>query len=149
MLRKYIVAGVMSLTVLSAGITGCDTGADTVGPRGGTVISDDGRFVLDIPEGALEHEVDITITRVDCADIDAVAPCYHVEPMGTGFLRPALVEFELGGMELGENDMMRLGFLVERDTGWNVLADREVDMGNEVVSGSALYLSEFAVAPVE
>src|SRR5689334_18354790 len=66
--------GMARLTKISmlaiACATGCATqGGETVGTRGGTVISDDGRFSVEIRPGALEEDVDITIEEVDCAQM--------------------------------------------------------------------------------
>lgn len=146
--RKAAGAGVLSLTILSGSVGGCDAAEDTVGPRGGVVVSEDGRFVLDIPAGALDREIEIAVRQMQCQDMGPIGTCYEVQPIGTAFLRPAVVELELGGMDL-DMDPRKLGFVAARDTGWSVLSDRDVDMQDEVVSASALYLSEFAVVPVE
>lgn len=144
---KHIGAiAVVALTVLS----GCDGGdVETIGPRGGTVVSEDGRFSLDIPAGALEEQVEISVEVVECEAADSVGPCYDVMPHGVGFLYPATVTFELGGMELGPVDPHSLGFIAEREEGWNVLADQEVDMDDQIVVASAMYLSSYAVVPVQ
>jgi hypothetical protein len=44
-------------------------GGGGVGPDGGTVTSNDGKFTLTIPEGALGQTVQITITAMDAADL--------------------------------------------------------------------------------
>ncbi|MFO0632435.1 MAG: hypothetical protein U0168_06260 [Nannocystaceae bacterium] len=123
---------------------------ETVGPRGGTVVSQDGRLSLEIDPGALAHEVDITITPADCAtmDVDAAGPCYHVGPVGTAFLLPALltVELEPGDVESAGEDDLALSALREHD--WRVLADRTYDREHGMVAASATYLSSFAVVPV-
>jgi hypothetical protein len=40
---------------------------------------------------------------------------------------------------------LQLGVMVERDDGWQPLADRDVDIDDATVRGSVLYLSTFAV----
>ncbi len=55
----------------------------TVGPAGGTVVSDDGRVRVAVPRGALAGDVTITIGQ----DGD----CYHLGPAGTAFAVPAEV----------------------------------------------------------
>jgi hypothetical protein len=127
-------------------LTGCEAASEeTVGPRGGTVVSDDGRFSLEIPEGALDTEVQIRIHAVECEPETAVGPCYEVTPRGMGFHVPAVVTYELGGMKLDALDPHRLNVIAERDEGWNVLADRIVDLDDELLSASAMYLSSYAI----
>jgi hypothetical protein len=125
---------------------GCETAPDaTIGPRGGSVVSDDGRFSLEIPAGALDTEVPVRITAVQCEPANALGPCYDVSPRGVGFHLPAIVTYELGGMQLGTIDAIRLNVIAERDDGWNVLADQEVDLEDEILSASAMYLSSYAI----
>jgi hypothetical protein len=53
----------------------------SVGPQGGTVVSEDGRLRVAVPPGALADEVTITIGRT--------GDCYEVGPAGTEFAVPA------------------------------------------------------------
>jgi hypothetical protein len=116
-----------------------------VGPRGGVVVSDDGLFALEIPVGALDHEIEIEIEQVDC-EVAAVGHCYDVHPQGTGFLKPARATFELGGMDMNPRS---LALVVERDADWNKLADHGIDFEDEIIEASAMYLSNFAVVSVD
>ncbi len=73
----------------------------TVGASGGTIASRDGAVTLEIPEGALSGEVDITIERIDPADLgpewadlrDAgeIAEAYELGPDGLTFEQPITV----------------------------------------------------------
>jgi hypothetical protein len=143
--KRHIVSGLLALTVA----TGCETNAETVGPRGGDVSSLDGRFAIVIPEGALDHDVDITVEQVECEQDTAVGPCYEVGPRGTAFLHPAEVSYEIADMDLSDVDPSRLGVVTERGADWRVLSDRSVDEEDEVVYATAMYLSSFALVPVE
>lgn len=129
-------------------LTGCDgTDGETVGPRGGTVVSADGRLSLEIAEGALSHDVDITIDQVDCTamHLDALGPCYEVGPRGTGFLFPARLTLELEAADLDDAGDRELGLWAQREATWNLLADRDFDAENGTLTASATYLSSFAV----
>ena len=135
-----------SLAFLLAATTGCDTGdRATIGPRGGMIVSDDGRFSVEVPQGALDREVWMTVERIDCTPDEAIGSCYAVEPRGTLFSRPAVVTYELGGMPLDSVDPHHLFVFAARDDGWNPLADRDVDMDDEIVTASALYTTDFAL----
>jgi hypothetical protein len=129
--------------------TGCQETGETIGLRGGTIVSDDGRFSLEIAPGALEHPVDITITAADCNEmgIIAVGPCYTVGPRGTGFLFPAKVTYELDDeLELAEPDDLAVS--TQREHKWKLLADRVVDVEDGTLTASAVYLSSFAIVTV-
>jgi hypothetical protein len=129
---------------------GCEAqGGETIGPRGGMVVSDDGRLSLDVRPGALEDDVDITIDEIDCGEMDiaAVGPCYEVGPRGTAFLFPAKLTYELDDADLdGADD---LAFSVQREEKWKLLADRVVDLEDGTLTGSAIYLSSFAIVSVQ
>lgn len=126
-------------------ITGCSEEGITVDARGGVVISDDGRFSLEIPPGALDHAVDITIDEVECEQAEALGSCYVVGPVGLPLLFPGTVVYELDAEDLDGLDPEELTVLTEREEDWKPLADHRVDMGDEVVTASAVYLSSYAV----
>lgn len=144
---NHIVKIALAAAVL---VTGCDEGeGTTVGPRGGTVVSDDGHFSIEIPEGALEQDVEITIDEVECAQAEAIGPCYEVGPVGLPLLFPGEVVYELDPEMMHGLHAEQLAVLVEREDAWKPLADHRVDMGNEIVTASAVYLSSYAVVTVE
>lgn len=71
-------------------------GATTIGPDGGSVTSDDGRFTLTVPAGALDTGTDITLTKSpasewddDIVEAEPVA-VYRMEPDGLEFATPAV-----------------------------------------------------------
>ncbi len=124
---------------------GCDAGGETIGPRGGTLVSEDGRFSLDIPEGALDADVDLSIEEVECDLGDAIGSCYAVFPIGTTFLLPVEVAYEVGDMDVDDS----VAVVTQAADGWRVLPDRDVDLDDAVVYGSAMYLSEYALAELD
>lgn len=138
------------LCSISVLVTGCDLAGEIVGPRGGTVVSDDGRFSVEIAEGALEEMVEITIEERECSTmhIEAVGPCYEVGPRGTAFLFPARVVVELDGGDIAGVGAERLALSSQRDSKWGLLADRDYDLDDGTLSASAAYLSSFAVVTV-
>lgn len=131
-------------------VTGCDLGGQVIGPEGGIVVSDDGRFSIEVAPGALEDDVAITVEERSCAtmDVDAVGTCYQVGPRGTSFLFPARVVVELDGGDIAEHASDRLALSGRRDSKWGLLADRDVDLDDGTISGSAAYLSAFAVVAI-
>jgi hypothetical protein len=129
-------------------VTGCDVAGEGIGPEGGVVVSDDGRLTLDIPEGALDEPVEITIEEVDDLPENALGPAYRVGPVGTLFNGPVQVVYNYGarGMAVDPSNVV---LVVERGSEWVVMPDRKVFAEEGLVSASALYLSTFCVAERE
>jgi len=125
-------------------LVGCDSVGEGIGPEGGVVVSDDGRITLDIPEGALDEAVEITIEEVDDLPEDALGPAYRVLPVGTVFNGPVQVVYNYGarGMDVDPSDVV---LVVDRGDEWSVMPDRHVYAEEGLVSASALYLSTFCV----
>ena len=151
----------MAMTkTLSAALTlcflaGCEQG-ETVGPRGGTVMSDDGRVTLDIPEGALSSDVEITIEVVDDAPAGVVGTVYAIEPAGVSLLFPATLTYDLAAdgdderaaetaLDLAGLEMDDLVLVTEKADRWQPMADREVDADAEIITASVLYFSSYAL----
>ncbi len=138
-------AALMMGAALATLAVGCDSAGETIGPRGGSLASQDGRFSIDVPAGALDADVDLSIEEVECELSTTIGACYAVLPFGTTFLRPVEVAYEIAGMDVSED----IGVVAQAADGWRVLPDRDVDLEDAVVYGSALYLSEYGIAHVE
>lgn len=135
---------IVAALVAFGALTGCDTAQDgeTVGPRGGVVFSDDGRVTLEIPEGALADDVEITIERCDDGPEDAVGPAYEIHPLGTTFTAPATLVYDLS--EDMDVPMDELTVVTHSRDGWTELADLDTDDEDQVIYASVLYLSTYA-----
>jgi hypothetical protein len=149
--RTLLGGLVLSLALLP----GCDDeGAETIGPRGGVVTSPDGRVTLDVPAGALEREVLITIGELDEEGPDgSVTRVYEIEPRFEQLHIPATLTFDLAAtpegvesLDLQPTTMDGLAVMTQNADGWDRLADRTVDPATNTVSGSVLFLSSYAVA---
>lgn len=147
-----------SAMVLTLLLTGCDEGADTIGPRGGTVTSPDGRVTLEVRAGALEHEVFATIGELDEDRPDgAISRVYEIEPRLQQLRVPATLTFDLAvpevdgaeTLDLEAVQMEDLAVVTHKAESWDRLADREVDAERETVSGSVVFFSAYTVAVVE
>jgi hypothetical protein len=154
MATKTLLGGLLLTIAL---VPGCDDeGADTIGPRGGVVTSPDGRVTLEVPAGALDREVLVTIGELDEAGPDgSVTRVYEIEPRFEQLRVPATVTFDLAAPEgvetlsLDSIAMKSLAVFTQKAEGWDRLADREVDTEEAIVSGSVLFLSSYAVAVVD
>lgn len=139
-----IVAGVglLGLVALSLGTPdACAVSSnEVIGAEGGTVRSADGLFTLEIPEGALEDDVEVSVHAVDCEQ-EGEAGCYEVRPQGVVFTEPAEVIYEAAELM----SMESVSISVQGADGFAPLADAEVDREEEILSASVLYLSRFSV----
>lgn len=144
---KTMLAAVLGLCVLS----GCDEQGETIGKRGGTVMSDDGRLTLDIPAGALDHEVEVRIEAVDDAPRGTVGTVYAIEPLGLQLAVPATLTYDLASdeedrsLDLTSAQLDKLVLVTEKAARWEKMSDRELDSDAETLSASVLYFSSYAI----
>jgi hypothetical protein len=148
---KTLLGGLaLSLALLP----GCDDeGAATIGPRGGVVTSPDGRVTLEVPAGALDREVFITIGELDEEGPGgSVTRVYEIEPRFEQLHVPATLTFDLAvtpegveALDLQSAPMEGLAVMTQKADGWDRLADRVIDPTTNTVSGSVLFLSSYAV----
>lgn len=148
-----MAAAMKTLLAVTLGVTtiGCDAGGETVGPRGGVITSDDGRLSLEVPEGALEGEVEITIEVLDDAPNGVIGTVYAIEPAGLAFAVPATLVYDVSAGEedrafdLAAAEMEDLAIVGEKAGRWAPLPDADVDVDDEFVFASVLYLSSYAI----
>ncbi len=132
-----------SLLVCTLAATGCEQASNGIGPRGGEVISEDGRLTLVVPEGVMDKTVDVQIARVTDLPEGAIGPAYQLLPVGTAFSRPATLIFELE--ETQTESYRNLALVSQKNESWFYMADLELNMEDMTLSASALYLTTFAV----
>lgn len=140
--RTTLTAMLLASTVVSSG---CDLlEGDAIGPDGGVVVSEDGRMSLDIPAGALDESVEITIEVVPGPEGSA-SDLYVLEPIGLTFERPVFVEYDYDHGTLGGADAQDLSLMAQREADWAFLGDVLVEEDVQVVSASLMALSPVAV----
>lgn len=146
---KTSVAIVVTSTWIALTLaSGCAASTEMMGPEGGAVISEDGRFILDIPKGALVADLELSVETTTCKTVRALTPCYVARPVGTLFSRPITVTYELDAEAVAAAaDPDRLALVVHRGDVWTALPDRHVEEDHTAVEASALFLSVFAVYP--
>src|SRR6188768_2979938 len=116
-----------ALILVSTVATGCDLATgDQIGRDGGVVVSDDGRMSLEIPAGALDEAVEITIEAVPGPDGSA-SDLYVMEPMNLVFERPVTVTFDYDGETLGDAEADDLTMVAQREGDWAYVGDQLVD----------------------
>ncbi|MCA9651060.1 MAG: hypothetical protein H6712_22175 [Myxococcales bacterium] len=125
--------------------TGCDMlEGDGIGRDGGVVVSEDGRVAVEIPAGALDETVEITIEVVPGPE-GAASDLYVLQPIGLTFDVPVLVEVDYDDEMLGGRDAEGLTLIAKHDADWAYLGDQLVDDEDQVVSASLMALSPITV----
>lgn len=148
------VARLFAFALTATTLVACDAAEGTlVGPEGGVVVSDDGRLTVEIPAGALDSTVDVSIHAVEDGpegDESAIR-AYAIEPLGTALVLPATVEYDwtvegsADALSLDSSQMEDPNLVMERGTLWRALADRTVDVDAGYVTGSAHYFGVIAI----
>jgi hypothetical protein len=143
------------VVAIATGLAGCDQDLQTVGPEGGFVSSPDGRLTLDIPKGALDQDVVITIEAVDDAPAGALGQAYEIEPRYLQLSIPATLTYDVvaptpegaESLDISGAAMEDLTLVTEKASDWDRLADLEVDADAGTVSATVVFFSAYAVVP--
>lgn len=134
-----------SLLLTATVASGCDlVQAEGIGAEGGVVVSADGRMALEIPPGALDEAVEITIEAVPGPE-GAASDLYVIEPMGLTFERPVVVTFDYDDELLDGADAEGLTLVAHREADWAYLGDQRVDDDDQTLSASLMALSAVTV----
>ena len=133
-----------ALLLASTVATGCDLDSDRIGSEGGVIVSDDGRMSLEVPAGALDEAVEITI-EVVAGPEGSASDLYVMEPMGLTFSRPVVATFDYDDDTLDGADADDLTMVAHREADWAYLGDQLVDDGDQTVSASLMALSAITV----
>lgn len=134
-----------SLLLTATVASGCDlVQAEGIGAEGGVVVSADGRMALEIPPGALDEAVEITI-EVTAGPEGSRTPLYVLEPMGLTFERPVALVFDYDDEILGEGDPEALTMVAHREADWAYLPDHAVDQDDQTITASLMALSAVTV----
>ncbi len=122
-----------------AGVVG---GTEVAAVMGGTVSSDDGHLILDIPAGALAEDVAIAVTSLDPADwpeefVDGavIGDVYDLQPSGLTFSEPVTISHRLTGagseLDSGSEVPLTLLVVVSDDGTWEAPADQVISRDGE------------------
>jgi hypothetical protein len=134
-----------AVALLASTLAGCDAlDVDRIGDEGGVVVSEDGRMALEIPAGALDEAVEITIA-VTAGPEGSLAPVYVIEPVGLTFHHPTELVFDYDAEALGDRDPEALVMVTHRELGWDYLPDRVIDEDDQTISVSLMALSPVTV----
>ena len=134
-----------ALLLASTVATGCDAlEREGIGPEGGVVVSEDGRMALEVPPGALDETVEISI-EIHAAPNGAAGQLYAVEPFGLTFEAPAVLTYDFDDETLGGAEAEALTLVSQREASWSYLADQWVDTEDQTVSATVMSASSVTV----
>lgn len=121
-------------------------------PAGGTVVANGGALRLEVPAGALEQAVEITITAAATSGDLGLVPgtVYQLGPDGLLFNPPARLTLTYDEANLPEGaDETVLALLTERPSGhWHRADDIAVDASANTVAGSIATFSRKGISAI-
>ncbi len=123
---------------------GTDLIGAVIGPEGGTAISDDGMASVEIPEGALTEDTEITILPAD--EDGWFGQVYKFAPEGIIFNEEIHITIRFNPTVLPPNiniKDLRLGSLINDQ--WIVIAGSSVDTNNYIVGGTISHFSVYGI----
>jgi hypothetical protein len=98
---------------------------ESIGSEGGSVTSDDGRFTIDVPPGALSESTPIRIEVADPATVELdpallAGEVYRLLPSGTSFAMPVATTRRISAADIGaaDNTVPFVYVYHSEDDGW-------------------------------
>ncbi|MEX1369190.1 MAG: hypothetical protein AB1Z98_39040 [Nannocystaceae bacterium] len=145
MLTARTAFALVLASTIATGATGCEAfEGDGIGPDGGLVVSEDGRMSLEVPPGALDETVEITIDVVE-GPTGSASDMYVLEPMGLVLGLPAELVYDYDDQTAGPDEAEALTMVAQREADWAYLADQTVDTEDQTLSASVMSLSGVTV----
>ena len=127
--------------------------SDVVGMDGGTVTAAGGAASVNIPAGALDKEITVTIVKVDAAAVTQppltlklAGDIYEFGPAGTQFNKPVKITLKYDPAKLGgvSEDGLKVYYLDETANAW-VAIGGVVDKVNHTLTVEVNHFSKYAV----
>jgi hypothetical protein len=127
------------------GITVGSIVTKNIGAEGGTLSSDDSRFEIEIPAGALSNSTPISIQAITNEAPGGVGLAYRFLPEGTKFNKPATLKFNYTQEELAGSapQLMGIAFQVS-DRSWRTAYEFEFDEISQTVFATTSHFTDFA-----
>ena len=141
------VVAIVAFAALAVSCGGGSSGKTVIGVEGGVATSDDGKLTLDIPPGALDEEIELTISAVSVdelpealREVSGTGPAYRLEPDGLVFDEPVPVTLKLDRSELDDvpedGVVAQLLLTLDADGGIEFLEElvTEATLGEETIT---------------
>src|SRR5579883_1180886 len=123
------------------------TNTVTIGPSGGVITSKDGAVTLDVPAGALDDDVAISIAPASGAPAGTIGAAYDLGPDGTTFMTPASLTIRFSLADLGSAPADQLEIATAVSGVWEPSPGSIIDAAARAVSVTTTHLSRWAIIP--
>jgi hypothetical protein len=122
-------------------------GQALIGPAGGKLMSADGRVRIEVPPGALDRGVILSIQPTAAPAAGALGATYEIGPAGITFTVPVRVVFKPSSADIAAAGTIAGLKAATRETGgsWDELATPVTDAAAGTVRGDTLHLSVFGL----
>jgi hypothetical protein len=138
-----VLSVVLFLTIMAcsgggdSATSGSNTSPQNIGTAGGTIVSSDGKVTLNVPSGALNNTIQLTIQKSTLSDnIGAAGQPYDFGPDGTIFNIPAhvTISYDTSSLPTGinEGDLVLAYFTAN---GWEIIESSVVNQTNHSIEG--------------
>ncbi len=118
---------------------------ETIGAAGGTLVSSDGSFSIDVPAGALASDTDITIQPITNTAWGGFASGYRLTPDGLTFAQPVDLVYEIAAEDLEGThpDFVELAY--QDDEGfWHIINDATYDPNFRTIGVQTTHFTDFS-----
>lgn len=115
-----------------------------VGTEGGTIISEDGRLTITIPEGALSQETEIVIQPLANTSLSGIGYAYRLTPHGNVFNKEVTISFSYKHAEqfLSNNEAVEIAW--QNDEGkWICYGDAINDKVSKTIRVNTNHFSDW------
>ncbi len=128
---------------------GTPNGAATnaiIGAAGGTIVSDDGSFSIDVPAGALASDTDITIQPITNTAWGGLRNGYRLTPDGLTFTQPVDLVFDVAPQDLAGSHPDFLDVAFQTSEGfWQVVENPRYDDAAGTFTVSTTHFTDYSL----
>lgn len=113
-----------------------------IGPEGGTIVSSNGKLMLEFPEGALKEPKNITIQPVENTAWNGVGQGFEFGPDGSQFEKPITFTYRYTEEEMAGSSINMLGLAFQNsDRMWQLAQPVIVDKSKKTITGRINHFS--------
>jgi hypothetical protein len=119
----------------------------SIGPRGGTLNSSDGKLSVSIPPGAFSADTVVQIQPTTSAPEQSFGPVYQLSPEGMTFPQPVTLAWHLSDADLAKTSLNNLIVTSKAANGvWEPQPDVQRDEATHTVSVGVSHFSQWDLA---
>ncbi|WP_207421344.1 hypothetical protein [Desertivirga brevis] len=116
-----------------------------IGAQGGTLSSTDGTIIVEIPNGALEANQEVSIVPITNTNPLGIKKGYRLEPHGVEFKKPVKVTFSYTDEDIESTLPEFLGIAYQDKKGvWRAIGGTQLDKTNKKISVNTTHFSDWS-----